>query len=60
MQLFIVPLVVGLFTGFIATVCWGLLWTALIPWEGHSVFYMIIFISGGFGGAVWSLKGMLR
>ena len=60
MQLFVIPLVIGLVCGTIAAVAWGLLWTVLIPWEAHSVFYTIVFIAAGFGGAVWSLKGILR
>jgi drug/metabolite transporter (DMT)-like permease len=59
MQYFIIPLIAGLFAGIVAAVCWALFWTVVIPWEEHTVFYTIVFIVGGFGGAALSLRGML-
>ena len=59
MQYFIISLIAGLITGVVVAVCWALFWTVVIPWEAHTVFYTIVFIVGGFGGAALSLRGML-
>ena len=31
-QLYAVPLIIGLLCGFLAMVLWGLFWTLVIPW----------------------------
>ena len=59
MPILVTALVAGVITGVVTVFLWALLWTVLIPWPGHEIFYIIVFVLGGFGGAMLSVRGML-
>ena len=60
MQLYVIPIIVGLLCGFLAAFLWILFWTVVIPWPAHEIFYTIVFALVGFGAGAWTLNGMLR
>ena len=59
-QLYVVPIIVGLLCGLLIAVLWGLFWTLVIPWPTHEIFSSIVGILGGLGAVAWTLNGMLR
>ena len=48
-QLYVVPIIVGLLCGLLIAVLWGLFWTLVIPWPTHEIFSSIVGILGGLG-----------
>ena len=54
----IAALVAGVVAGTGTVFLWAALWTLVIPWPGHEVFYAIVFVLGGFGGVVVSVRSM--
>ena len=59
-QLYAVPLIIGLLCGFLAMVLWGLFWTLVIPWPAYGIFSSVVGALGALAAAAWTLNGMLR
>ena len=60
MQLYVIPIIMGLICGLLTAFLWVLFWTVVIPWPAHEIFSSIVAVLGGFGAGVWTVNGMLR
>ena len=49
----------GMFGAVITAILWVAFFTMVVPWPGHEIFTMSVFILGGFVASFVSLKGML-
>ena len=58
MPVLIAAMVAGLVAGAGTVFLLPVLWTLLIPWPGHEIFYAVVFVLDSFWGVVVSVRSM--
>ena len=59
MEIMMRVLIGGIVGGVIIAVLWAAFFTLVVTWPGHQSFITMVFMLGGFGSAILSLKGMM-